>query len=56
MQKPQFSKSELKRLFGAGAIEVNGKKLSSLSYLLKDGDVIKIGKKIFFKAVEDAKN
>lgn len=45
------SKSEVRRLIKQGAIEINGKKITTKDALkpLQDGDVIKIGKKEFFK-------
>lgn len=43
------SKSEAKRLINAGAVDVGGENITDAGFLVKDGDNIKIGKKIFVK-------
>lgn len=45
------SKSEIRRLIKQGAIEINGKKITTKdSFMpLKNGDLIKVGKKEFIK-------
>jgi tyrosyl-tRNA synthetase len=49
------SRSEARRLLDQGAIEVNGRKVSSNLVKLEDGDVIKVGKRDFLKMVDSAK-
>jgi len=49
------SRSEANRLLAQGAIELNGKKVSSNLVTLKDGSVIKVGKRRFLKIVDSAK-
>ena len=43
------SKSEAKRLINAGAVDVGGENIIDTGFPVKDGDNIKIGKKIFVK-------
>ena len=49
------SRSEANRLLAQGAIEVDGEKVSSNLVTLKDGSVIKVGKRRFLKMVDSAK-
>jgi tyrosyl-tRNA synthetase len=49
------SRSEANRLLAQGAIEVDGEKISSNLVTLKDGSVIKVGKRRFLKMVDSAK-
>ena len=49
------SRSEARRLLAQGAIEVDGVKVSTDKVILKDGSVIKIGKRGFLKMVDSAK-
>ena len=49
------SRSEANRLLAQGAIEVDGEKVSSNLVTLKDGSVIKVGKRRFLKMVDRAK-
>lgn len=41
--------SEVKRLIQQGAIKLNGEKIDSLKVKMKDGDILRVGKKQFFK-------
>lgn len=43
------SKSEARRLIDQGCIYVNGEKITSYDYMVKDGDIIRKGKKLIFK-------
>jgi tyrosyl-tRNA synthetase len=43
------SKSDIRRLFDQNAIEVNGEKIKDFNQLAKTGDIIKAGKKDWFK-------
>jgi tyrosyl-tRNA synthetase len=45
------SRSSFRRLIKEGAVEINQKILKNIHYLIKDQDVIRIGKKKFLKAV-----
>jgi len=49
------SRSEANRLLAQGAIEVDGEKVSISLVSLKDGSVIKVGKRRFLKMVDSAK-
>ncbi len=49
------SRSEANRLLAQGAIEVDGEKVSSNLVTLKDGSVIKVGKRRFLRMVDSAK-
>ncbi|MFW6118605.1 MAG: tyrosine--tRNA ligase [Chloroflexota bacterium] len=49
------SRSEARRLLAQGAIEVDGEKVSTDKVILKDGSVIKVGKRRFLKMVDSAK-
>jgi tyrosyl-tRNA synthetase len=49
------SRSEARRLLAQGAIEVDGEKVSTDKVILKDGSIIKIGKRGFLKMVDSAK-
>ncbi|MDH4269016.1 MAG: tyrosine--tRNA ligase [Dehalococcoidia bacterium] len=49
------SRSEARRLLAQGAIEVNGEKVSTDKVILKDGSIIKVGKRGFLKMVDSAK-
>jgi tyrosyl-tRNA synthetase len=49
------SRSEANRLLAQGAIEVDGEKVSSNLVTLKDGSVIKVGKRRFLKMVDSVK-
>jgi tyrosyl-tRNA synthetase len=49
------SRSEANRLLAQGAIEVDGEKVSTNLVTLKDGSVIKVGKRRFLKMVDSAK-
>jgi len=49
------SRSEAKRLLAQGAIEVDGERLSSSLVILKDGSIIKVGKRGFLKVVDSMK-
>jgi tyrosyl-tRNA synthetase len=49
------SRSEARRLLDQGAIEVNGRKVSSNLVKLEDGDVIKVGKRDFLRMIDSAK-
>lgn len=44
------SVSDAKRLLKQNAVEVNGKKLTDASYIVKSGDEIKVGSRTFLKA------
>lgn len=44
------SKTESRRLFQSGAIKVNGEKVDE-TFLLKSGDIIKVGKRHFAKII-----
>lgn len=46
-----MSISEAKRLVKQGAVEVNGKVVHNHKYIVKKGDEIKVGKRIFLKAI-----
>lgn len=45
------SQSQIKRLFEQGAIEINDQKIKNHKANVKKGDIIKVGKKTFIKAV-----
>jgi len=47
------SKSEIKRLINQGGVRIDGKKIDNIDFKLevKDGQIIKIGKRKFFKLV-----
>jgi len=49
------SRSEAKRLLAQGAIEIDGEKVSTDHVILKDGSIIKIGKRGFLKMVDSKK-
>jgi tyrosyl-tRNA synthetase len=49
------SRSEANRLLAQGAIEVDGEKVNSNLVTLKDGSVIKVGKRRFLRMVDSAK-
>ncbi len=49
------SRSEAKRLLAQGAIEIDGEKLSTDHVILKDGSIIKVGKRGFLKIVDSTK-
>jgi tyrosyl-tRNA synthetase len=49
------SRSEANRLLTQGAIEVDGEKVSSNLVTLKDGSVIKVGKRRFLRMVDSGK-
>jgi len=49
------SRSEARRLLAQGAIEVDGEKVSTDKVILKDGSIIKVGKRGFLKMVDSAK-
>jgi len=49
------SRSEANRLLAQGAIEVDGEKVSTSLVSLKDGSIIKVGKRRFLKMVDSAK-
>jgi tyrosyl-tRNA synthetase len=49
------SRSEANRLLTQGAIEVDGEKVAGNLVTLKDGSVIKVGKRRFLKMVDSAK-
>jgi tyrosyl-tRNA synthetase len=49
------SRSEANRLLAQGAIEVDGEKVSSNLVTLKDGSIIKVGKRRFLRIVDSAK-
>jgi len=49
------SRSEANRLLAQGAIEVDGKKVSTSLVSLKDGSIIKVGKRRFLRMVDSAK-
>jgi len=49
------SRSEANRLLVQGAIEVDGEKVSTNLVTLKDGSVIKVGKRRFLRMVDSAK-
>jgi tyrosyl-tRNA synthetase len=49
------SLSEARRLLAQGAIEVDGRKVSSNLVKLEDGSVIKVGKRNFLRIVDSAK-
>jgi tyrosyl-tRNA synthetase len=50
------SRSEARRLLAQGAIEVDGEKVSTSIVILKDGSVIKVGKRRFLKIVDSTKS
>jgi ribosomal protein S4 len=49
--RPPFleSKADARRLLKQNAIKVNGEVINDESHVLKDGDVVQIGKRVFFK-------
>jgi len=49
------SRSEARRLLAQGAIEIDGEKVSTDKVILKDGSIIKVGKRGFLKMVDSAK-
>ena len=49
------SRSEANRLLAQGAIEVDGEKVSTSLVSLKDGSIIKVGKRRFLRMVDSAK-
>jgi tyrosyl-tRNA synthetase len=49
------SRSEANRLLAQGAIEVDGEKVSTSLVSLKDGSIIKVGKRRFLRIVDSAK-
>jgi tyrosyl-tRNA synthetase len=49
------SRSEARRLLTQGAIEIDGEKVSTDKVILKDGNIIKVGKRGFLKMVDSAK-
>ncbi|MEA1959529.1 MAG: tyrosine--tRNA ligase [Chloroflexota bacterium] len=46
------SRSEAKRLLSQGAVEIDGEKVSTETVSIKDGSVIKVGKRRFVKIVD----
>lgn len=44
------SKSEAKRQIKSGAVEINGKVMEDVNYIVKSGDEIKVGSRTFLKA------
>ena len=46
------SKSKVKRLIDEGAIDINGKTINDYNVNIKPGDKIKVGQKIFVKAIK----
>ena len=51
-QKVVPSKSELRRLVAGGGVKVNGETLSDMHQVLICGDVIRVGKKKFFRVIK----
>jgi tyrosyl-tRNA synthetase len=49
------SRSEARRLLAQGAIEVDGERISTDKVILKNGSIIKVGKRGFLKIVDGAK-
>jgi tyrosyl-tRNA synthetase len=49
------SRSEARRLLAQGAVEVDGEKVSTDKVILKNGSIIKVGKRGFLKMVDSAK-
>jgi tyrosyl-tRNA synthetase len=49
------SRSEANRLLAQGAIEVDGEKVSTSLVSLKDGSIIKVGKRRFLRMIDSAK-
>jgi tyrosyl-tRNA synthetase len=49
------SRSEARRLLAQGAIEVDGKKVSTDEVVLRDGSIIRVGKRGFLRMVDSAK-
>jgi tyrosyl-tRNA synthetase len=49
------SRSEANRLLAQGAIEVDGEKVSTDKVILKDGSIIKVGKRRFLRMVDNMK-
>jgi tyrosyl-tRNA synthetase len=49
------SRSEAKRLLAQGAIEIDGEKVSTDHVILKDGSIIKVGKRGFLKIADSTK-
>ena len=49
------SRSEARRLLAQGAIEIDGEKVSTDKVIIKDGSIIKVGKRGFLKMVDSAK-
>jgi len=45
------SKSKAKRLIKGGGVDINGKNIVDIKYILKGGEKIKIGKKTFVKVI-----
>ena len=43
------STSEFRRMLKQNGVQINGEKINDLDYMIKDGDVIKIGKKTFIR-------
>jgi len=50
------SRSEANRLLAQGAIEVDGEKISTSLVSLKDGSIIKVGKRRFLRMVDSTKS
>jgi ribosomal protein S4 len=46
------SRSEAKRLLEQGAVDVDGQKLTSTRVALKDGSIIKVGKRRFLRIID----
>lgn len=51
-QKVVPSKSELRRLVAGGGVKVNGETLSDMHQVLICGDVLRVGKKKFFRVIK----
>jgi tyrosyl-tRNA synthetase len=49
------SRSEANRLLAQGAIEIDGEKVSTDKVILKDGSIIKVGKRRFLRMVDNMK-
>jgi tyrosyl-tRNA synthetase len=43
------SKSEARRLFDVGAVDINGQTVQDIKFLIQENVVVKIGKKTFVK-------
>jgi len=47
--KGDKTNSEIRRLFQQNAVSQNGKKITDIKTKISDGDVIKIGKRVWFR-------